>query len=385
MRLAVPKEILANERRVAVTPDGVPQYAKLGFQVFVEQGAGAGIFAGDDAYRDAGATVVSDTVGLFGSADLVLKVKQPELNARLGRHEAEMVRRESTLVTFLHPAAPGSHALIRMLAERRVTAFTMDGIPRTSRAQRMDALTSMSTVTGYKSVLLAACRLPTFVPMTATAVGALKPARVLVVGAGVVGLQALATAKRLGGVVSAVDIRPEAREAAGSLGAKVPAFEVPAELARGAGGYALALPPDWLTKERAALAPLVAESEIVVLSALVPGEQAPVLVTEELVRGMRPGAVIVDVSIDQGGNCALTRPGEEREVHGVTVMGLQNIPGSVAVHSTQLYATNMLEYVRNLYKQPGVPDWDDDIVRSSLVVRDGRIVHAGALKAMEQA
>lgn len=382
MRLSVPKEILANERRVAVTPDGVPHYIKLGFEVFVEQGAGTGIFAGDDAYRNAGATVISDTAGLFGQADVVLKVKQPEPNPQLGRHEAELIRGGATLVTFLHPAAPGSHAMIRKLAERRVTAFTMDGIPRTSRAQRMDALTSMSTVTGYKSVLLAACRLPTFVPMTATAVGALKPAKVLVVGAGVVGLQAIATAKRLGGVVSSIDIRPEAREAAGSLGAKLAGFDVPPELALGTGGYALALPPDWLARERAALAPLLAETDIVVLSALVPGEQAPLLITEEMVRGMRAGSVIVDVSIDQGGNCALTQPGREHEVGGVTVMGLQNIPGSVPVHSTQLYATNMLEYVRNLYKQPGRIDWDDEIVRSTLVIRDGRVVHAGTLKAM---
>jgi len=384
MRLVVPKEILANERRVAVTPDGVPEYVKLGFEVFVEHDAGIGIYAGDGDYRAAGATVVSGTAQLFAEADVVLKVKQPERNDTLSRHEAEMIRRDATLVTFLHPAAPGSHAILRMLAERRVTAFTMDGIPRISRAQRMDALTSMSTVTGYKSVLLAACRLPTFVPMTATAVGALKPAKVLVVGAGVVGLQAIATAKRLGGVVSSIDIRPEAREAAGSLGAKVAGFDVPPELARGEGGYALALPPDWLAQERAALAPLLAETDIVILSALVPGEQAPVLITEEMLHGMRPGSVVVDVSIDQGGNCALTRPGRENEVNGVTVMGLQNIPGSVPVHSTRLYATNLLEYMRNLYKRPGQIDWDDEIVRSSLVIRDGRVVHAGALKAMGQ-
>jgi len=259
----------------------------------------------------------------------------------------------------------------------------MDGIPRTPNAQKMDALTSMSTVTGYKSVLLAANQLQKFVPMISTAVGSIKPSRFLVVGAGVVGLQAIATAKRLGGIITAVDIRLKAREEAISLGAKIGGFDIPADLATGEGGYAKSLPADWIEKEREILKPLVEDADAVILSALVPGEVAPVLITEDMIASMRPGSVIVDVSIDQGGNCSVTQPGKQVVRHNVIIDGLQNIPGRVAVHSTWLYATNMFNYVENLFKNGGfVPDFDDEIVSNSLVTRNGRIVHQGTLKAM---
>jgi len=288
-------------------------------------------------------------------------------------------------VTFIHPAAPANHEIVRMLRDKNITSFTMDGIPRTSRAQKMDALTSMSTVTGYKSVLIAAGHLPVFVPMIGTAIGAIKPAACLVIGAGVVGLQAIATAKRLGGVVTAFDIRPEAREEARSLGAKVGGFEVPEELAKGKGGYARALPAEWLDKERQALTPLLAGSDMVIASALVPGEVAPILITEEMLKGMKPGSVIVDVAIDQGGNCSATEAGKEAAKHGVMISGLKNIPGSVPVHATWLYANNMFSYLENLFKNgPGKPDMDDDIVQSSLVTHAGAIVHEGTLKAFKQ-
>jgi NAD(P) transhydrogenase subunit alpha len=259
----------------------------------------------------------------------------------------------------------------------------MDGIPRISRAQRMDALTSMSTLTGYKAVVTVAARLPVVLPMVGTAIGAIKPAVVLVVGGGVVGLQAIATAKRLGAVVMAVDIRDQAREACASLGAKVEGFEVPEEMAQSADGYACRLPDDWLAKEAAALAPLAAKADAVILSALVPGEIAPVLITAETVRNMRPGAVIVDVAIDQGGNCALTEPGALHTVDDVLICGTKNIPGSGPVHASWLYANNMYYFVENLFKKKaGEIDFDDEIVRSATVTRDGRIVHAGTLKAM---
>jgi NAD(P) transhydrogenase subunit alpha len=290
------------------------------------------------------------------------------------------------LITFLHPAAPSNHDMVRLLRDRNITSLTMDGIPRTSRAQRMDALTSMSTVTGYKSVLIAANLFPKLIPMTGTAIGAIKPAAFLVVGVGVVGLQAIATAKRLGGVVKAVDIRADAREAAASLGVKAVGFDVPPELAIGEGGYAMALSPDWLAKERAALAPLVEQTDIVILCALVPGEVAPVLVTREMVGRMRPGSVIIDVSIDQGGNCDASQTGHETTVGGVTICGRMNIPGSMPVHASWLYANNLLEYVKNLFKKGiGAPDLEDDIVRHSLVTHEGRIVHKGALHAMGEA
>ncbi|MBN1944482.1 MAG: NAD(P) transhydrogenase subunit alpha [Bradymonadales bacterium] len=385
MLIGIPKEILENENRVAATPETVERLKAMGFEVAVESGAGDGIFATDPLYRQAGATMIEDVRQLFDRADIIIKVKQPCFNRECSRHEVEMLRPGSLLVTFLHPANPAHHDLVKALADRQITSFTMDSIPRTSRAQKMDALTSMSTITGYKSVLMAANALPKFVPMITTAIGTIKPARYLIVGTGVVGLQAVATAKRLGGIVTALDIRPEAREEAKSLGAKVGGFEVPPELAKGPGGYARALPPEWLERERETLAPLVEDSDGVILSALIPGEVAPVLITEEMVRRMRPGSVIVDVSVDQGGNCALTDPGHVIHREGVTIMGVQNIPGSMPVHASWLYANNMLHYLENLFKQgPDQIDWDDEIVRSTLVTQNGKIVHAGTLKSMNR-
>lgn len=386
MVIGIPKEILEREHRVAALPEEVAAYIRMGFEVLVEQQAGEGSLHSDAEYTAAGATLVPGAEELFGRADIVLKVKQPHFNDAVGRHETDMIREGAVLITFLHPAAPSNHDIVRALAARNITSLTMDGIPRISRAQSMDALSSMSTVTGYKSVIMAAAALPRFVPMIGTAIGATKPAEFLVVGAGVVGLQAIATAKRLGGVVKAIDIREAAREAAASLGAKVVGFEAPDEYALGEGGYAGALPPEWLAREQEALAPHVATADVIILSALVPSEVAPVLITEDMVASMRAGSVIVDVSVDQGGNCATTVPAEEIVSHGVTVMGYINIPGSVPVHASWLYGKNMLEFVRNLFKNgPGEADFDDEIVRHTLVTREGRIVHQGALHAMGMA
>ncbi len=383
MILGIPREILENENRVAALPETVVKYIEMGFRVFVEASAGDGVLRSDEEYERAGAEIIRDAGTLLAGADLILKVKQPCFNRELGAHEVAMMREGAILITFLHPAAPANHDVIRKLRDKNITALTMDGIPRTSRAQRMDALTSMSTVTGYKSVLIAADHFPKFVPMIGTAIGTIKPAGFLCIGAGVVGLQAIATAKRLGGVVTAVDVREEARRGAASLGAKVSGFDVPPELALGEGGYAKALPPEWLEREREALRPLVEEADIIVLSALVPGEVAPVLLTEEMVRSMKPGSVVVDVSIDQGGNCALTEPGRGEVKHGVFVYGALNIPGSVPVHASWLYASNMIEYVRNLFKKGvGTLDMDDEIVRHSMVTHQGRIVHRGTLRTM---
>jgi len=383
MILGIPKEILANEQRVAALPETVAEYVKMGFEVLVQSTAGDGALRADAEYSASGARIVGDAQALFAAADVIVKVKQPWFNKETGQHEVEMMRPGAVLVSFLHPAAPPNHAMVERLAARSITALTMDDLPRISRAQTMDALTSMSTVTGYKSVLIAANRFPKFVPTIGTAIGVIKAARFLVVGVGVVGMQAIAAAKRLGGSIKAVDIREEARKAADSLGAKIAGFEAPPDLALGEGGYARALPPEWLAKERQALEPLLQEADIVILSALVPGEVAPVLITEDMLRTMKPGSVIVDVSIDQGGNCAVTEPGEEILRHGVHLVGQWNIPGSMPVHASWLYAHNVLHYVANLFKHgPDKPDLEDEIVRHTLVAHQGRIVHQGTLKAM---
>lgn len=386
MIIAIPKEIMPEEKRVAAIPETVVKLVKMGFRIIVETKAGAGIFFGDEEYTQAGAEIITDVASLYGQADIVLKVKEPRYNDEVGKHEIEMMKGESILITFLHPAAPANHNIVKMLRDKGITSFTMDSIPRTSKAQRMDALTSMSTVTGYKAVLIAANHLPKFIPMIGTAIGSIKPAQFLVVGAGVVGLQAIATIKRLGGVITVVDIRPEAREAAVSLGAKIGGFEAPPELAIGKWGYARALPTEWLAKEREVLTLLLAEADAVILSALVPGEVAPILITDEMVVKMKAGAVIVDVAIDQGGNCAITEAGQEIIKHNVFISGLQNIPGRMPVHATWLYANNMFNYVENLFKKGvGEPNFEDEIAQNSLVTRQGKIVHTGTLKALGEA
>ena len=383
MIIGVPKEVLENEGRVAAIPDTVREYAALGFEVLVQASAGQASLHEDDAYAGAGARIIGDPRELYHAADVILKVKQPWQGEGLDRHEADMIREGAILIAFLHPAAPVNHEMVATLARRNITAFSMDAIPRISRAQRMDALTSMSTITGYKAMLIAANQFHKFIPMTGTTIGTIKPAKVLIVGAGVVGLQAIATAKRLGATATAVDTREEARQSAATLGAKIAGFEVPVELVAGPDGRARALPPEWLEKEREALTPLVQECDILILGALVPGEVAPVLVTEAMVDGMKPGSIILDVAIDQGGNCQVTPVGGRATRRGVSILGFWNIPGSMPVHGSWLYAHNVLHYVKNLFKKgPGTIDLDDEICRESLITHQGDIVHQGTRTAM---
>jgi NAD(P) transhydrogenase subunit alpha len=383
MRIGIPKEILPEEKRVAATPETVRKFIERGFDVAIESSAGEGIALSDDDYKLAGATVIADTERLLAESDVVLKVKQPIFNQKLDKHEVNMLRDGSILITFLHPAAPESHDIVKRLRDKNITALTMDGIPRISRAQRMDALSSMSTVTGYKSVIMAANQLPTFIPMIGTAIGSIRPAKFLIIGSGVVGLQAIATAKRLGAVVKAMDIRKDACTEAESLGAKIAEFDIPQDIAVANGGYAKALEAEWIEIERRKIGPLLEEANVVILSALVPGEVAPLLVTSDMVSSMKPGAVIMDVSIDQGGNCELTQPGRFCQRSGIHICGIQNIPGRMAVHASWLYANNMYHYVDNLFKNgDGTIDLEDEIVKSSLVTHCSTIHHEGTLKAM---
>ncbi len=383
MIIGVPKEIMHGELRVSAIPETVAKLIKDGAQVMVEKGAGVGAHFADSQYVDAGAEIMDDVSELFEKADVILKVKEPQFNQEKGMHEVDMMHSGQYLITFLHPAAPVNHDMIKNLAKKGVIGLTLDGVPRISRAQNMDALTSMSTCAGYKGMLLAANELSKFVPQIFCAVGMIKPVNTLILGTGVGGLQALATAKRLGSVVYASDIRPDAVEQAKSLGAKIVDTGVPAESAVGKGGYALSLSNDALAGERNTLKDAVAQMDIVFCGALVPGKKAPILVTEEMVASMAPGSVIVDISIDQGGNCEITEPGEVVVKHGVTIIGIKNIPGMLATSSTWMFSNNIYHLVKYLIKDGSISlDRSDEIISSILTTIDGEIVHEGAKEAM---
>lgn len=384
MIVGIPKEIMSGEARVAATPETVKKFIQDGMTVLVEAGAGVKSFYYDEQYKEAGAEMVSDAEHLYQRADLILKVKEPLFNDNVGKHEVEMMHKGQYLVTFIHPASPVNHKMVKQLADQGVIGLTLDSIPRISRAQNMDALTSMSTCAGYKGIIMAADDLSVFMPQMFTAVGMLKPANVLVIGTGVAGLQALATAKRLGAVTYAMDIRPAANEQAKSLGAKIIETGVPEELAVGKGGYAQKLSDGWLAKEREVLAGVLKDMDIVFCSALIPGKVAPVLITGEMVKSMKNGAVIVDISIDQGGNCEVTPAGKKEMFHNVMVQGIKNIPGLIPTSSTWMFSQNVYNLVKYLLKEGQVVlDLNDEIVHSILVTYNGKIVHEGAKEAME--
>lgn len=383
MIIGIPKEIMHDEKRVAATPESVKKYVADGHKVLVEKGAGVGALHSDDAYAAAGAVMCETAQAVYDAAELILKVKEPLFNEQTGKHEVDMMHKGQYLITFIHPAAPVNHQMVKNMAAAGVISMAIEGVPRISRAQSMDALTSMSTCAGYKGILMAASDLEKFIPMMPTAAGMMKPCNVLVAGVGVAGLQALATAKRLGAKTYAIDIRPAAAEQATSLGAKLVESGVDPALAIGQGGYALALPEDVLAAERERIAAVLPEMDVVFLSALVPGRLAPILITEEMVKTMKPGSVIVDIAIDQGGNCAITTPGVRDEKFGVVLEGIKNIPGMLAVSSTFMYSANMYNLVKYLTKDGNLNlDESDDIVSSMLTTKDGKVVHAGALAAM---
>ncbi|MBR5724303.1 MAG: NAD(P) transhydrogenase subunit alpha [Bacteroidales bacterium] len=383
MIIGIPKEIMHDEARVAATPETVRKFVQDGFTVLVERGAGDGALYHDEDYIGAGAEMLDNPEEIYTRAEMILKVKEPLMNEALNKHEVDMMHKGQVLITFIHPASPVNHKMVKDLTARGVTAITLDGIPRISRAQNMDALTSMSTCAGYKGILMAADRLTTFVPPMFTAVGQIKPAKVMVIGVGVAGLQALATAKRLGAITYAADIRPMAVENASSLGAKTVDTTVPPELAVAEGGYANRLPADVLIREQEALKASIQEMDIVFCSALIPGKVAPIIITEEMVKGMKKGSVIVDISIDQGGNCEITPKGGIETKYGVTLMGVKNIPGLLPTSSTWMFSNNLYNLVSYLVKDGTlVLDRDDEIVRKSLVCIDGELVHQGAREAM---
>src|SRR5690349_577068 len=365
MKIGVPKETAANERRVALVPDTVGRLVKAGLEVVVEQGAGAAAAFPDDAYRAAGAALAATPADVFGKSDVVLKVQPPTAA------EVALCREGTALVAVFQPAA--ERDVVAALAARKVTAFSLALLPRITRAQPMDVLSSQATVAGYKAVLLAATTAGRLFPMLVTAAGTLPPARVLVLGAGVAGLQAIATARRLGGVVSAFDVRPAVKEQVESLGAKFLQLEI-AEQAETAGGYAKQLSEETHRRELAFIAQHVKDADVVITTAAIPGKRAPILITADAVRGMKPGAVIVDLAAETGGNCEVTKPGTEVREGNALVLGPLNLPSTMPYHASQMYARNISTFVSHVVKDGALRlDFADEIIRDTCVTHAGGV------------
>jgi NAD(P) transhydrogenase subunit alpha len=373
----VPRETAPGEQRVALIPDTVKRLTGSGVVVRVESGAGVAAGHANDAYVAAGAVIVPDATQVY-DADVVIKVQKPDAS------EAARLRHGATLIALLQPLT--NHELVRDLAARDVTSFSMDAIPRTTRAQSMDVLSSQATVAGYKAVLMAADNLPKFFPMLTTAAGSIIPAKVLVVGAGVAGLQAIATARRLGAVVEAYDTRPVVKEQVESLGAKFVDIPVDTSDAQTAGGYAKEVSAETLRKQQEVLADHAAKSDVVITTAAVPGRPAPRLISKETVERMRPGSVIVDLAAETGGNVEVTRAGETVLHSGVVVMGPLNLPATMPVHASQMYAKNIQNLVDLLIKGGKFePDYEDEIVKGTVITRQGQIVHEMTRQRMADA
>ena len=376
MKIVVIAETHEGEHRVALVPDIAAKLVASGFEVFVEAGAGEQAGFTDDAYRKAGVVVEDNRKMLLGIADVVLSVQPPRVE------DVEMLRAESASISMLQPASQSS--IVEALAERGVTAFSMVLLPRTSRAQSMDALSSQSSLAGYKAVLMAANRLDKFFPMLITAAGTIPPARVLVLGAGVAGLQAIATARRLGAVVEAYDVRPAVKDEVKSLGARF--LELELETQEGEGGYAQAQSEAFLTRQRELMTEHVAANDVVITTASIPGRQAPLLVTASMVKSMHRGSVIVDMAAESGGNCELTQPGQVIEVDGIWIDGTSNIPSTVALHASQLYARNITNLLQYLDGEGQLKlDFEDEITRGCCVTHAGQVINERARQMMEAA
>ena len=380
MRIAVPKEIEVCERRVALIPDTVTRLVKQGVEVWIEAGAGDRAFFTDAAYEAAGAKIIADTATLWGEADVLLKVSPPQ-EREDGRLETDLLREEAVLIGFLNPL--GNPSVVQQLAERKVTAISMEMIPRTTRAQSMDALSSQASIAGYKAVLIGAAALPKYFPMLTTAAGTIAPAKVFIMGAGVAGLQAIATARRLGAVVEAFDIRPAVKEEVQSLGAKFVEVKLEEETTA-AGGYAKEISEASKQRTQEVVAEHVKNADVVITTAQVPGRKAPVLVTEEMVAQMKIGSVIVDIAAEQGGNCACTDPGKDIVWNGVTIIGPINLPSSMPVHASQLYSKNVTSLLQLLIKDKALDlNFADDIINGACVTHAGEIRNSRVRDALQ--
>lgn len=383
MIVAVPKEAYPGERRIALIPQTVPALIKAGLEVAVEAGAGEGVNSQDADFEAQGARVEQDRHRLLSQADIVLMVRGPGSDPDFPAADLDALKQGALLIGFLEPLAEPD--IMKELAQRKLTVFAMELMPRTTLAQSMDALSSMATIAGYKAVLAAADASPKLFPMFMTAAGTITPSRVFVLGAGVAGLQAIATARRLGAVVEAFDIRPVVKEQVESLGAKFIQLELETQDAEDAGGYATAQSEDFYRRQQQLMAERIQSSDVVITTAAVPGKRSPVLISEEVVAGMRPGSVIVDIAAEKGGNCAVTKPGEKIVHKGVTVIGPLNLPAQVPVHASQMYAKNISSFLLHIVKEGKLElDLQDEITKAALVAHGGELVHQTVLDALKQ-
>ncbi len=374
MIVGVPKESYPGERRVGLVPMVVPSLVKAGLEVVIEAGAGLAAGYPDAQYREKGAKIVPDRASVFSLAHVIVQVLCYGSNDVNGDADLPLLRRDQILIGFLRPL--GSLEMIDRLANTGVTSFAIELVPRTTRAQSMDALSSMGTVCGYKAALIAAETLPRFFPMLTTAAGTVTPARVFVIGAGVAGLQAISTARRLGAVAQAYDLRPAAKEQVQSLGGRFVELPIEAKDAQDARGYGTQQDDSFYERQRELLGRVVGESDVVIAAAVIPGKKSPVLVTEEMVKGMAPGSVIVDLAAERGGNCELTKPGETVVAHGVTIVGRINLPSGVPYHASQMYARNISAFLLHMVKDGKLQlNLDDEIIRETLFTQGGELLN----------
>ncbi len=374
MRLGVVKETYPGENRVAMVPSIIPQLTKSGFEIMVQSGSGQNAGYPDSEYEAKGAKIIQNRNDLMKDADVIAYIRGYGANKEAGKKDLDLLGDQKVVVGLMEPLDEPQAA--KQIAEKKAIVFALELIPRISRAQSMDVLSSMANIAGYKAVLMAAELLPKMFPMMMTAAGTISPAKVFVLGAGVAGLQAIATAKRLGAVVKAYDIRPTVKEQVESLGAKFVEIELEAGESEDTAGYAREMDEQFYKKQRELMTKVLADSDVVITTAAIPGRKAPILITSEMVKGMAPGSVIVDLAAERGGNCELTKPGENIDENGVRILGPLNIPSSVPYHASQMYAKNIANFLTHLMKEGKLNiDMEDQIINESLVAKDGDVVH----------
>ena len=383
MIIGVPKETFPGERRVALTPDVLSILKRSNLEVRIEAGAGVKAGYSEEKYIAKGASIIDSRRELFASTDVILQVRSFGANLSAGKADIELLRAGQTVIGLMEPLS--EIQTVKELARTGIDLFSMELMPRITRAQSMDVLSSMATIAGYKAVLMAADTLPRMFPMSMTAAGTITPAKLFVIGAGVAGLQAIATARRLGAVVKGYDIRPAVKEQVESLGARFVEMELDSQTAEDKGGYAKAMDEEFYRRQRELMTKVIAESDVVITTAAVPGRKAPTLVTRDMVEQMTPGSVIVDLAAEQGGNCELTKADETVEVNGVTILGPLNIPSMIPYHASQMHSRNITTFLTHLVKEDKLTlDMEDEITRETLLTHDGRVVHPRVLELLAE-